>query len=162
MYRSVLARCRSRDAGAEIHASYQPNAPIPPSLVFDYLEDLSTDRFINVSVAVVGAQDIRCWRLPATNRALLAWGTGAYRADVVMLACLPLDRNAPALNDIRYFTGTRDGAPVWSPAGLQHEPRPFLCSTRPRLASCRSGGTRCCGDGCSCIATGRKTRQACR
>jgi hypothetical protein len=117
----VLARCTTRDPGREIHDSYLPNAPIPSPLVFNYLQDLSTDRFINVSVAVVGAPEIRCWHLPATSRALLIWGTGAYRADVVMLACMPLDSASPALNGTRFFMGTTNGNPVWSASGLQHE-----------------------------------------
>jgi hypothetical protein len=123
MGRSVLTRCLSRDPGREIRDSYAlpdsgPHAPIG----FQYLEDLSVGgAFINASVAIVEAEDIRRWGLPAEKRALLLWGSGAYRADVISLACLPLPDGPPDLRRIRYFTGASRGVPRWSAAGKARE-----------------------------------------
>jgi hypothetical protein len=122
MYRSLLARCVNNDPGREIDDSYLlPLAFIPTKLKFQYLSDLSTDAFINVSVALAGPEEIRRSELPADDRALIIWGSGAYRADAVVLACLPLTDAAPNLDQIHYFTGAPQGHPQWSPPGRQNE-----------------------------------------
>lgn len=122
MYRSILARCSSSDPGHDIDESYRPGTPPPPPLAFQYVSELSSEAFTNVSVALASAEEIRRFELPASERALLIWGSGAYRADVVVLACLPLPAGTPPdLERIRYFSGFAGVHPRWSPPGLAHE-----------------------------------------
>jgi hypothetical protein len=86
MGRSVLARCDQ--AIPDIHVS---EAAI--LLTFQYLTEFSRYRFINISVQYASAADARRWKLPGGREGLLIWGTGAYRADHVYLAFLPLDND---------------------------------------------------------------------
>jgi len=94
MGRSVLAR--STDGGVHFGRP-----------VFD----LSTDKFINLSLQVVRPEDFP--GLPDEQRGpmLLLWGSGGYRRSNVNLACVSLvnleDRSA-----YWFFTGTPD-APRW-------------------------------------------------
>ncbi len=122
MYRSILTHCISPDPGKDISDSYHlpVHAPSPP-VDFTYLADCSTDRFVNISNVIVGPSEIKQWNLPAKNRALLLWGSGAYRADTIALAVLPLDGPVPNLEEIRYFTGARRGVPQWSAPGRKQE-----------------------------------------
>lgn len=80
---------------------------------FRWLYDLSTRRFINVSLVTVEA---RPWPgLPMrSGRALLLFGSGTYRQSDVRLACQPA-RQIEDSAAIRYWTGLKDGRPRWSP-----------------------------------------------
>lgn len=122
MGRSILTRCTRPDPGFDISETYKLVGNFVPTTVkFDFLGNVSTGSFINISNVLVGRAEITRWKLPAVNRALLLWGSGAYRADTITLACLPLDGAAPDLNQIRYFTGAPNGTPHWSNPGLQNE-----------------------------------------
>jgi hypothetical protein len=118
MGRCVLTRCTEDQLD---FASSNANAP----LQFQYLTSFSDLKFINVSVEKVNREVIQRYHLPGQEEGLLIWGTGAYRADNIYLAYLPLDD--PQTRDnllasgalpvsqlgLRYFTGER-GAPQWS------------------------------------------------
>jgi hypothetical protein len=119
MGRSVLTRC------LEAHPDFV-HSRIDTPLQFQYLVSFSNSKFINVSVERVNAAALREYRLPANEAGLLIWGTGAYRADNIYLAFLPLDERRtherllgfdafPAGQlGLLYFTGERDGVPTWS------------------------------------------------
>jgi hypothetical protein len=119
MGRSVLTRCDQADPDIEGSVAAKP-------LTFQYLTEFSRYRFINVSVQLASAADARRWRLPGGREGLLIWGTGAYRADHIYLAFLPLDDEqlqhdllSSAHVDfgrlgILYYSGLQAGAPMWS------------------------------------------------
>lgn len=66
----------------------------------NYLYDLSKDKFINVSVAIVLNQ------LPGKEeQGLIIWGSGRYRASDVYLAYMPLNQ-IENIGSILYYTGT--------------------------------------------------------
>lgn len=81
---------------------------------FTYMGDISTSRFINLSIVTVDNGAIE--GLPEDEgRGMLIWGSGEYRYSDVYLAWMPLNLiEDPAT--IRYFAGTAGprGAPIWS------------------------------------------------
>lgn len=83
------------------------------TLTFTFLYILSTEKFINVHVAMVNNSVIT--GLPETaGQGLLIWGSGEYRASDPYLAYMPLEliENKPA---IKYFAGLDNSAnPLWS------------------------------------------------
>jgi hypothetical protein len=119
MDRSVLTRCVESDPVFE-HS--EPGSP----LKFKYLAEFSRRKFINVSVERVDAAAIRRLGLPGNREGLLIWGTGAYRADNVYLAYMPLDDEdviAGLLGTrpfelgvprMQYFAGAGRGGTRWS------------------------------------------------
>lgn len=117
MGRSVLTRCRNamtNFAGTEYDDPLQ----------FFYLKEFSRRRFINCQVQVTTPEMLRTFKAPVGGPGLLIWGTGAYRADNVYLAFLPLDTSTryvllhthadAATLAFYYFAGLRGGEPVWS------------------------------------------------
>lgn len=118
MGRSVLTRCLDHVLDFD---SSVPADPLP----FHCLTNFSSWRFINVSVERVGVEEIEAFQLPASTDGLLIWGTGAYRADDVYLAFLPLDDPNTVGNlfredsfpvgqlGLRYFEKTPQGV-AWS------------------------------------------------
>ena len=91
---------------------------------FEYQWELSSDRFVNVSLArgeVDSAMTAELgWGRGSTD-VLWIWGSGRYRSSDVYLAVLPFavlgmdappDRHRPMWT--RFFSGRRD-APAWSP-----------------------------------------------
>jgi Domain of unknown function (DUF4185) len=109
MGRSVLTRCLEPLADFESSRSDTP-------LKFQYLTEFSNLKFINVSVEPVNQDVILSHHLPGATKGLLIWGTGAYRADHVYLAFLPLDDEQQTSNlfGLRYFIGVQNGIPQWS------------------------------------------------
>jgi hypothetical protein len=94
MGRTVLAR--SEDGGIRFG---------PP------LYDLSTDKFINLSLQVV--ENAQYPGLPdREGQGLLLWGSGGYRRSNVYLAYLPLARLEDR-SSVRYFAGMASGGPRW-------------------------------------------------
>jgi len=78
---------------------------------FEYLYDLSTEKFLNVSMAEVSPSEVH--GLPEPVDTVLIWGSGEYRKSDPYLACVPSgkirDRTA-----IRYFAGLAEsGKPIW-------------------------------------------------
>ncbi len=114
MGRSILTYCK------EAHPDFEASRPDRP-LEFIYLAEFSRWKFVNVSVALVNERDIRTYGLPAARRGLLIWGTGAYRADNVYLAFMPLDdwatreklrnqhKKLSAPPAVWYYTGEKQG-----------------------------------------------------
>jgi hypothetical protein len=83
------------------------------SLSFTYLYSFSTDKFLNVQVAVINNSDFQS--LPENNgRGLLIWGSGEYRKSNSYLAWMPY----AAIEDkskLWYFRGTdANNSPLWS------------------------------------------------
>lgn len=80
---------------------------------FSYLYGLSTEHFINVTLATALQED--CPGLPA-DRCVLIWGSGMYRASSPRLACIPVSAIGWA-GALRYYAGTlgQTGACLWSP-----------------------------------------------
>jgi len=79
---------------------------------FRLIGDLSVKHFINVSPVLISARDAP--GLPIrTGRALLLFGSGAYRRSDVRLACLPA-ASIGKPEAIRYWSGSADGKPRWS------------------------------------------------
>ena len=130
MGRSVLARCDQPIPAIET------SKPLDP-LTFQYLTEFSRYRFINVSVQYASAANSRRWGLPDGREGLLIWGTGAYRADHVYLAFLPLDdeqvtdklfspfsANPVDLGSLGalYYCGLESGKPQWSESELDAVP----------------------------------------
>lgn len=117
MGRSVLTRCRNaltNFAGTEADDPLQ----------FLYLTEFSRRRFINCQVQLTTPEMMRTFKAPVNQPGLLIWGTGAYRADHVYLAFLPLDTGtnyvlmhthaeAAPLQPF-YFAGLRGREPIWS------------------------------------------------
>lgn len=150
-YTTDTAEDLGRNHGLNLifHRSY-PRVVAPPvgqkafevpadGFSFVDLGTLSSRRFINVSVERIDAEQVAAYRLPPAQNGLLIWGTGAYRADPVRLAFLPLSDTLlratgplpqKALN-LRYFAGMtglipqprwsdreEDAIPLFSPAVL--------------------------------------------
>jgi hypothetical protein len=116
MKRSVLVRCDQAVPQIDTSDVFQP-------LTFQYLAEFSRYRFINVSVHHTSAAQSRRWGLSDGREGLLIWGTGAYRADHIYLAFLPLDEikklkldqeTPPEPLTIQYFRGIEAGKPRWS------------------------------------------------
>jgi len=81
---------------------------------FIYIGDISTSRFINLSIATIDNSDIE--GLPEDEgQGMLIWGSGEYRSSDVYLAWMPLEMiEDPAT--LRFFSGLtgEGGTPVWS------------------------------------------------
>ena len=119
MGHSVLTRC------VEANPDFDNSHPDSP-LCFQYLTKFSSLKFINVSVEQVEAQAIATYQLPAQERGLLIWGTGAYRQSNIYLAFMSLDEDHVIDNllgsgpfsssrlGLLYFTGELNGVPTWS------------------------------------------------
>jgi len=78
---------------------------------WQYLYDLSTEKFINVAMAEVKPSEVQ--ELPEPVGTVLIWGSGNYRRSNPYLACVPStkieDKSA-----LRYFAGLDESAkPVW-------------------------------------------------
>jgi len=85
---------------------------------FENLYDLSDRRddgkFINVSMVEVEPGELD--GLPTTEKTVLIWGSGEYRASSPYLAYVP-SGSIDTKSSIRYFTGlTESGDPLWSAA----------------------------------------------
>jgi hypothetical protein len=116
--RSVLTRC------VESNPVFEESNPASP-LKFTYLAEFSRRKFIHVSVERVDAATNRRLGL-GDQEGLLIWGTGAYRADNVYLAYMPLGHEdvIAGLNGTRpfqdgvprmhYFAGVGRSGPRWS------------------------------------------------
>lgn len=78
---------------------------------FNYLYDLSTRHFINVSIVEVDLSE----GIPrSAGTALIMFGSGAYRQSDVRLAYQPANE-IDTRESLRYFTGLdQSGQPVWS------------------------------------------------
>ena len=119
MGHSVLTRCLETNPNFD---NSHPNNP----LQFQYLTKFSSSKFINVSVEVVERQQLAANHLPAQQKGLLIWGTGAYRQDNIYLAFLNLDEDRVSDSlfatsafpssqlGVLYFTGEINGVPTWS------------------------------------------------
>lgn len=121
MGRSVLARCDEEPNIEESDANHR--------ITFQYLTEFSRYRFINVSVQYANIVNSSNWGLPNGREGLLIWGTGAYRADHIYLAFMPLDNeqilskllspfNVNPIDlgnlNILYYCGLDNGNPQWS------------------------------------------------
>lgn len=97
MGRSVLTRAVDGD-------------PTDLRCLYDFSVIQQGGRFVNVSCVVVpdGLPG-----LPFRGPALLAWGSGLYRASDAYLACVPLG-SVEDVDGWRYLSGTRAGRPDWS------------------------------------------------
>ncbi|MFQ5593550.1 MAG: DUF4185 domain-containing protein [Anaerolineae bacterium] len=83
---------------------------------YEYLYDVSRDKFINIAPAIVDNADVP--GLPEGNgQGLLLWGSGPYRHSDPYLAFMPLS-GVEDHSSLRYFTGldSGSGSPLWSTA----------------------------------------------
>ena len=80
---------------------------------FQYLYDVSRDKFINIAPVIVNNSDIL--GLPAREgQGLLLWGSGTYRRSDPYLAYIPLS-SVEDRGTLSYFSGlTAEGSPHWS------------------------------------------------
>jgi Domain of unknown function (DUF4185) len=99
MGRSILTRAANGD-------------PTRLTSLYDFSVVRRGGRFVNVSCVV---RDGGVPGLPFRGPALLAWGSGLYRASDAYLACVPLAA-VENENAWRFWSGTehRDGRPCWS------------------------------------------------
>ncbi len=75
--------------------------------------DMKTLRFLVVEMQEVDAAEHE-GRLPiASGKVVLIWGSGAYRASDLYLACVP-SASIEEKSAWRYYAGLRDGRPRWS------------------------------------------------
>lgn len=82
------------------------------TLSFTFIYTFSSDKFINVHVAVVNNSQLL--GLPeASGRGLLIWGSGEYRKSDPYLAYMPLE-SIEDKSAIRYFKGLDNQKPIWS------------------------------------------------
>jgi hypothetical protein len=88
---------------------------------FTYLYTLSTDKFINVHVAVVNCSKIQ--GLPeTTGQGLLIWGSGEYRESDPYLAYMPLE-SIENRSTLEYFIGLdSENFPLWSENEFEAQP----------------------------------------
>jgi hypothetical protein len=91
------------------------------TLNFTYLYTFSTNKFLNVHIAVV-----KNWLLAglpqSTGEGLLIWGSGEYRASDPYLAFMPLE-SIEDKSALCYFAGLTDtGSPIWSKSEADAQP----------------------------------------
>ena len=104
MERSVLAR--SDDDGYTWQYIYDLSAALD--------HDMTNARFINVSLAMVPAEEFDGRLAYYSSDVVLIWGSGAYRKSNPALACIPADRIEDK-SFLRYFNGLdENGRPKWS------------------------------------------------
>ena len=78
---------------------------------FRCLYELSTDEFLEVSMAEVAPDQVK--ELPFSVNTVLIWGSGEYRASNPYLACVPSDKISDK-STLRYFAGLDEsGKPIW-------------------------------------------------
>ena len=78
---------------------------------FEYLYDLSTQKFLNVALVEVTSSQVP--GLPDPVDTVLIWGSGDYRKSDPYLACIPTEQIRDK-SAIRYFGGLDEsGTPVW-------------------------------------------------
>lgn len=104
MERSVLA-C-SEDDGVTWRRVYTLSTAVN--------NDMTNAHFINVSLATVAAEDYPGELPYSTGEVVLIWGSGAYRASNVYLACVPSSQ-IEVRSALRYLSGfTAEDVPIWS------------------------------------------------
>ena len=89
---------------------------------FEYLYDVSREKFINIAPAVVNNAGVP--GLPeGEGQGLLLWGSGDYRQSDPYLAYMPLS-GVEERSSLRYFAGldSGSGSPRWSTAEAEAEP----------------------------------------
>jgi len=81
---------------------------------FEYLYELSQDKFLNVAMTEVAPGQIK--GLPGSTNQVLIWGAGEYRRSNPYLAAVSSEKIRDK-NAIRYFAGAdKSRKPRWSPS----------------------------------------------